>query len=172
MANPAEVFTFLGFEIDIPKQEVRVPEARKIKIRNQLQEILAHPVCEFSQLEKMRGRMCSLALVCPLTRLYIRHITHVLSLSEHLLQPEVLLTPDLMDELNVWLNDPLFLDSSRPFKKVGEIDLDFKPRLTTAEGVIEYHTGRVYFLNFIFYIYNSKRVDVFIRICTLSMSRI
>ena len=99
-------------------------------------------MCDFSQLEKMRGRMCSLALVCPLTRLYIRQITHSLSLAEGLLQPEVALTPDLMDELQVWGTDPLFLDSSRSFAKVGEIDLDFHPRITTNAGVIEYHSGK------------------------------
>ena len=142
MADPAEVFTFLGFEIDIPKQEVRVPEARKIKIRHQLEDILSKPMCEFNQLEKMRGRMCSLALVCPLTRLYIRQITYALSLAENLLQPEVPLTPDLMDELNVWKSDPLFLDSRRPFNKIGEIDLDFHPRITTPHGIIEYHSGK------------------------------
>ena len=133
----------MGFEIDIPKQEVRVPEIRKEKIRRQLEEILSQPMCDFGLLEKMRGRMCSLALVCPLTRLYIRQITHALSLAENLLQPEVALTPELMDELNVWRSDPLFLDSSRPFSKVGEIDLDFRPRITTAQGVIEYHSGKI-----------------------------
>ena len=138
---PAEIFTFLGFEIDIPRREVRVPESRKNKIREQLKEILSHPICDFNLLEKMRGKMCSLALVCPLTRLYIRQITHALSLAESLVQPEVALTPELMDELNHWVQDPLFLDSCRPFEKIGEIDLDFRPVITTPQGIIEYHTG-------------------------------
>ena len=131
----------MGFEIDIIKQEVRVPPERKEKIRNRLREIISKPICEFNALEKMRGKLCSLALICPLTRLYIREITHILSLAEKLLQPEVIITPDLIDELNVWLKDPLFLDTSRPFCQVGEIDLDFRPRITTPQGVIEYHTG-------------------------------
>ena len=132
----------MGFEIDIPKREVRVPESRKIKIREQLAEILSHPMCDFNLLEKMRGKMCSLALVCPLTRLYIRQITHALSLAESLVQPEVALTPELMEELHVWMDDPLFLDNRRPFDRIGEIDLDFRPVITTPQGVIEYHTGK------------------------------
>ena len=92
-------------------------------------------------LEKMRGKLCSLSIICPLTRLYIREITHLLCLAERLLQPEVIVTPGLIDELNVWLSDPLFLDSCRPFNRVGEIDLDFKPQITTPYGLIEYHTG-------------------------------
>ena len=99
-------------------------------------------MCDFSALEKMRGKMCSLALVCPLTRLYIRQITYALSLAENLVQPEVALTPDLIDELNIWMSDPLFLDSSRPFNQIGEMDLDFRPKITTPHGVIEYHTGK------------------------------
>ena len=130
MDAPAEVFTFLGFEIDIPNREVRVPMKRKEKIRTQLAEILSHPMCDFNLLEKMRGKMCSLALVCPLTRLYIRQITHALALAESLVQPEVALTPELMDELNVWVQDPLFLESRRPFDRIGEIDLDFRPIIT------------------------------------------
>lgn len=132
---------FLGFEIDIPNQKVRVPEKRREKIVALANEILSQPICEFNQLEKLRGKLCSLMLICPLTRLYIRHLTHQLSLSEQLLQPEVMLTPFVMDEIRQWINDPYFLTCEREFNRIGEMDLDFHPRITTPSGVIEFHTG-------------------------------
>ena len=79
--RPASVFTYLGFEFDVPKQILRVPEARRDKIRTHIREILQHPICDFHELEKLRGRLCSLILVCPLTKLYIREITAVLTTS-------------------------------------------------------------------------------------------
>ena len=131
----------MGFEFNIDKQEISVPQKRKEKIRADIRQIMSHPICNFSALEKLRGKFCSLALVCPLTRLNIRAITHVLALNEHILQPELLLTPSVLAELETWLTDPFFLDARRPFNKVGEKDIVFRPRLTTPVGVIEYHTG-------------------------------
>ena len=119
-----------------------MPSKRKDKIRSDIRNILSFPICEFSALEKLRGKFCSLALVCPLTRLNIRSITHTLTLSENLLQPEIQLTPAVIDELNTWLNDPFFLEAERPFNKIGEKDIIFRPRTTVPDGVIEYHTGK------------------------------
>ena len=146
LQDPTSIFSFLGFEFNIDRQEISVPEKRKIKIRSDIREILKHPICEFAALEKLRGKFCSLALVCPLTRLNIRSITHALRLHESLLQPEVLLTPAIMNELETWLNDPFFLESKRPFNKIGEKDIVFRPRFTVGAGVIEYHTGKFVFL--------------------------
>ena len=92
-------------------------------------------------LEKLRGKLCSLMLICPLTRLFIRQLTHHLTLSEKLLQPEVMLTPELMSEIEEWIEDPYFLNCEREFNRIGEIDLDFRPRQTVTNGIIEYHTG-------------------------------
>ena len=141
MQEPTSIFTFLGFEFNVEKQEVSVPEKRKRKIRSDINAIMQHPICEFSALEKLRGKLCSLALVCPLTRLNIRAMTHVLRFNEEILQPEVQLTPAVLDELNTWLNDPFFLDARRPFNKIGEKDIIFRPQTTVPEGIIEYHTG-------------------------------
>ena len=94
-------------------------------------------------MEKLRGKLCSLMLICPLTRLFIRQITHHLSLSEQLLQPEVMITPYLIDEINHWVLDPYFLTCEREFQRIGEIDLDFHPRQTLGNSVIEYHTGNI-----------------------------
>ena len=139
--EPTSVFSFLGFEFNIEKQEISVPLKRKEKIRSDIRQLLSHPICEFSALEKLRGKFCSLALVCPLTRLNIRSITHALMLHEGLLQPEILLTPAIMSELETWLTDPFFLEARRPFNKIGEKDIVFRPRLTTPNGIVEYHTG-------------------------------
>ena len=142
LKEPTSVFSFLGFEFDINKQEMAVPLKRKEKIRSEIQKILAHPICEFAALEKLRGKFCSLALVCPLTRLNIRAITHALTLHENLLQPEIQLTPSVMSELETWLTDPFFLDARRPFSKIGEKDIVFRPKLTLPTGIVEYHTGK------------------------------
>ena len=58
-----------------------------------------------------------------------------------LIQSEVLLTPYLIDEMTEWLENPFFLESERPFNRVGEHDIIFRPKITQPEGVIEYHTG-------------------------------
>ena len=141
LQKPTTVFSFLGFEFDIDKQRVSIPQKRKDKIRSNIRDILKHPICEFAALEKLRGKFCSLALVCPLTRLNIRAITHALTLNETILQPELFVSPDIIDELMTWLEDPFFLDASRPFDKIGEKDIVFRPHITTPVGVIEYHTG-------------------------------
>ena len=80
LGNPKRVFTYLGFEFDVPRQVLRVPDSRREKIRAQIQEICSHPICDFHELEKLRGRLCSLLIICPLTRLYIREMTNVLVL--------------------------------------------------------------------------------------------
>ena len=141
LQEPASIFTFLGFQFDVDRQILSVPEKRKVKIRADIRHILGHPLCAFADLEKLRGKLCSLALVCPLTRMTIRAMTHLLSLNEQLVQPEVQLTPSVMSELEMWLNDPLFLEAERPFNKIGETDIIFRPRTTFAEGVVEFHTG-------------------------------
>ena len=64
----------------MPNQILRVPEKRKTKIRDQIARILLKPCCEFHDLEKLRGRLCSLIILCPLTRLYIREMTKALTL--------------------------------------------------------------------------------------------
>ena len=142
LQEPSAVFTFLGFEFNINRQEVSLPQKRKDKIRTDIQNLLQHPICNFSDLGKLRGKFCSLALICPLTRLFIRSITHLLRFNEEILQPEVLLTPEVLDELTTWLHDPFFLDARRPFNKIGESDIIFRPRTTTSEGIVEYHTGK------------------------------
>ena len=144
LQEPASIFSFLGFEFNIEAQKISVPDKRKIKLRNDIRKILSHPTCDFASLEKLRGKLCSLALVCPLTRLNIRAMTHSLTLNEALIQPELQLTPALMSELETWLNDPLFLDAERPFNRIGEKDIIFRPKLTVADGVIEYHTGNLF----------------------------
>ena len=141
MANPSRLFTFLGFEVDLDQRKVRVPEKRKIKIRELLQKIISQPVCDFHELERLRGKLCSLNLICPLTRLYIRECNHLLGLSEGILQPDVMVTPELIDELTIWATDPFFLDCERAFDRVGEIDLEFRPKITQGSSIIEYHTG-------------------------------
>ena len=147
LAEPAQVFTFLGFEVDIIQRKVRVPEKRKIKIRNLLAHVTSKPMCDFHDLEKLRGKLCSLNLICPLTRLYIRECNHLLALSEGILQPDVMVTPDLLDELQVWAEDPFFLDCERDFDRVGEVDLEFHPKVTLDNSVVEYHTGKILKIN-------------------------
>ena len=141
LQEPASVFTFLGFQFDIERQVVSVPEKRKRKIRSDISQLLTHPVCDFADLEKLRGKLCSLALICPLTRMTIRSMTHLLSLSEHLVQPDIQLTPNVLAELETWLLDPLYLNAERPFNKIGETDIIFRPRTTLPCGTLEFHTG-------------------------------
>ena len=106
-----------------------------------LAKVKSHPICDFHDLEKLRGKLCSLNIICPLTRLYIRESTRLLSLSEGILQPDVMVTPELFDELTVWEEDPYFIDCERDFDQVGELDFDFSPSIKRGATKIEYHTG-------------------------------
>ena len=80
------MFDFLGFRFDCPRMELSIKPARKEKIHTQLTEILTACVTTFDELERLRGRLVSVALVCPLSRLYTREMTRVIQLAEAHLQ--------------------------------------------------------------------------------------
>ena len=96
-------------------------------------------IVTFDDLEKLRGRLVSISLVCPLSRLYIREMNRLLQIGEEylhvklfqsqnfnlsfILKYELMITPDLVEELLTWLHDPYFLDSCRNFSEVHEKDI-------------------------------------------------
>lgn len=59
--EPVPVFRFLGFEFDCPKEIIRLPEKRKLKMKNVLQNVLydekgeVATIIDFDKLEKFRG---------------------------------------------------------------------------------------------------------------------
>ena len=86
LKDPAPCFDFLGFHFDCPNLLLSVKASRKEKIRVQLQEILTSLVVKFDDLEKLRGRLVSISLVCPFSRLYIREMNRLLQIAESNLQ--------------------------------------------------------------------------------------
>ena len=83
---PAPVFDFLGFRFNCPDLELSVKPGRREKIKNQLQTIQKQLTVSFDELERLRGRLVSIALVCPFSRLYTREMNRVLQVAEAHLQ--------------------------------------------------------------------------------------
>ena len=122
--RPQTVFVYLGIEFDVPKQVIRVPEKRKTKIRNLLTLILADLECiPFHSLEKLRGMLISIAMVCPLARLYIREMNRALQHAEDYLQDSIISDPALAAELEVWRDRPLMLDHQNDMHRHAEMDI-------------------------------------------------
>ena len=67
-----------------------VKKSRKEKIRLQLTEVLSQLTVKFDDLEKLRGRLISISLVCPFSRLFIREMNRLLQLAEANLQVHAL----------------------------------------------------------------------------------
>ena len=86
LETPAPVFDFLGFRFDCPHLELSVKPKRREKIQNQLREIRSHFTVQFDELERLRGRLVSIALICPFSRLYTREMNRVLQVAEAHLQ--------------------------------------------------------------------------------------
>ena len=86
LREPAAEFDFLGFHFDCPKLLVSVKASRKEKIKKQLEDILQSPIVRFDDLEKLRGRLISISLICPFARLFIREMNRLLQISEKYLQ--------------------------------------------------------------------------------------
>ena len=120
---PVPVFRYLGYEFDCPKLEIRLPEKRKIKMRNLLHGMLAKPRLEFQDLEKFRGMAISLALICPLALLYIREMTRVLTTAGQRLQFDFETDFLLREELNSWDTENFLIDARRNFGQVQEKDI-------------------------------------------------
>ena len=89
LETPAPVFDFLGFRFDCPKLELSVKPARREKILKQIQTIRNHLTVRFDDLESLRGRLVSIALVCPFSRLYTREMNRLLQIAEAHLQVRV-----------------------------------------------------------------------------------
>ena len=103
LAAPSGQFRFLGFWFDCEKQQLSIPSERKDKIRNAIHDILSKPFCDFATLEKLRGMLCSVIEVCPLGCLYIREITASLVHGMEVLNPLIMLTPELIGFLYLTL---------------------------------------------------------------------
>ena len=61
-------------------------KGRKEKILAQLQQLQKQFTFTFDELERLRGRLVSISLVCPLSRLYTREMNRVLQIAEENLQ--------------------------------------------------------------------------------------
>ena len=82
-----DVFVYLGIEFDVPAQKIRIPPARKDKIRHLLTSVLADlDHIPFHTLERLRGMFVSISLVCPLSALYIREMNRALAYAESQLE--------------------------------------------------------------------------------------
>ena len=86
LREPAAEFDFLGFHFDCPNLLVSVKASRKEKIQAQIQNMFTSIIVCFDELEKLRGRLISISLICPFARLYIREMNRLLQVAEKYLQ--------------------------------------------------------------------------------------
>ena len=141
-------FIYLGIEFDLPREKIRVPEKRKLKIKDLLADLLSNlNSIPFHSLERLRGKLISILIVCPLAKLYIREMNRVLA--EHEAEMSEIIQSDfaLEMELRQWQQNPIMLDHENDLHRHGEIDL------IPEEGKIdgEYMTGKLtsyFFKNF------------------------
>ena len=75
--------------------------------------------------------------MCPHT-IWVHHHFYLHSI---LFKYDVMITPDLVEELLTWKNDPFFIDNVRAFSRIHEQDirLEYDPFL--HENRLEFHTG-------------------------------
>ena len=57
-----------------------------------------------------------------------------------------MITPDLVEELTIWLHDPFFLENVRPFNRVHKQNIRFEYDPFLHENRLEFHTGMPYLL--------------------------
>ena len=132
-------FVYLGIEFDLPREKIRVPEKRKVKIKDLLNDLLSNlDSIPFHSLERLRGKLISILIVCPLAKLYIREMNRVLAEHEAQLSEVIQCDLALEMELRQWHQNPIMLDHENDLHRHGEIDLIPK------EGLIdgEYMTGK------------------------------
>ena len=68
-----------------------------------------------------------------------------------------MITPDLVEELSTWLNDPYFLNSFRSFGAVHEktIKIGYDPFIHENEIIL--HTGKILIIVLILYLITPRR---------------
>ena len=94
----------------------------------------------FHTLEKLRGKLVSILLVCPLARLYIREMNAHLAEAEKQLRASIKGSVELGVELHHWRNNKHMLDHENDMHRHEEIDI------IPVKGKIsaEYMTGMYY----------------------------
>ena len=74
-------------------------------------------------MEKLRGKLVSVMLVCPLARLYIREMNAHLAAAEAQLHTSIKGSVELGVELHHWRNNPHMLDHENDMHRHNEIDI-------------------------------------------------
>ena len=77
----------------------------------------------FHSLERLRGKLISILIVCPLAKLYIREMNRVLAAAELTLTPVLKADTALELELRHWKNNPIMLDHENDLHRTGEMDI-------------------------------------------------
>ena len=96
----------------------------------------------FHTLEKLRGKLVSVLLVCPLARLYIREMNAHLAEAEKQLQTSIKGSVELGVELHHWRNNKHMLDHENNMHRHQEIDII----PVTGKISAEYMTGTSLFI--------------------------
>lgn len=108
-------------------------------MRGLLNVMLSKPRLEFQDLEKFRGMAISLSLICPLSLLYIREMTRVLTTAGQRLQFDFETDHLLREELKSWDTEHFLIDARRNFGQVQEKDivmgkiLDYTPEYMSGK---------------------------------------
>lgn len=101
---PSKNIVFLGFELDTGKETIRIPEDKWEKFISDCEKILSKQQIPFKQLERLRGKMCSMMLVVRNMRLYIRRITEALKEAESEHASTINVTRRIRSEIKTWMS--------------------------------------------------------------------
>jgi hypothetical protein len=98
---------FLGFNIDTENETISIPPEKWEKFQVEINEIYYSKEVPFKVIEKLRGKMCSFAIVVQNLRLYIRRVTESLALAEKHGWPNIKIDQRIKDDLYFWISNKI-----------------------------------------------------------------
>ncbi|CAC5420125.1 unnamed protein product [Mytilus coruscus] len=102
--HPTTRLTFLGLEIDTVDMVVRIPVAKLIKLRSQLQPMTIKRKIKFKDLESLVGLLAFCSRAVPSSRAFLRRFYDVIA-SFKVMKPffSVRITSEIREDVLVWL---------------------------------------------------------------------
>ena len=120
---PTRRIEFLGFILDTNLCTIEIPTGKWEKFCEEARKILESKKVKTKDLEKLRGKMASFTLVALNMRLYIRRITHAITVAKK--DEWISLNQDIRDEIKTWI-EAKFIAKKRKWLKDGVIPMTTK----------------------------------------------
>lgn len=79
LEGPATCLTFLGFELDSVREEIRLPQRKLEEIKKEVQEWIGRKSCRRKELESLIGRLCHASRVVHPGKTFMRRLFEALA---------------------------------------------------------------------------------------------